>query len=357
MSMLTYQLQKRRLHATGSCTEASLPNIVEIEISLEPSNMFGVREYPDSVTPTDNFTKILVNMSTGKISSTPALFPSVETSAELVGKDLQIDMNGNKLCVRRRCVDLQDLDDFFFMFNFMLPILFAVEFTEAPFVTATKGRIDGASFSWILNKPLGTFSITNKERQEQIILKSLQRLNFICESENKRLAAALSYYYTAKRLIEAGNSPFEFMAEVVLNYCKVLEILFVYRDDKSMDDVREALPDFGYSNDEIEEKFIPIIILRNYFDVGHVSIQTFKQEQLDVLHEIVASSEHYFNELLKRVIDKVQDGSYKPKRNSDRKPDQKKMRKINDLVRMHEKKKLTAKKKLKKSEYKSSTLA
>lgn len=347
--MLTYQLQKRRLHATGSCTEASLPNTVEIEISLEPSKMFGVSDYPDSVAPDDNFTKVIINMSTGKISSTPALFPSVETSAELIGKDLQIDMNGNKLCVRRKCVDLQDLDDFFFMFHFMLPILFAVEFTEAPFVTSTKGRIDGASFSWLVSKPSGTFSVTNKERQEQIIIKSLQRLNFICESDNKRLAAALSYYYTAKRLMEAGNTPFEFMAEVVLNYYKVLEILFVYSDDKSMDDVRKALPEFDYSKDEIEEKFIPIIILRNYFDVGHVTIQTFKQEQLDALHEIVDSSEHYFNELLKRVIDKVQNGSYNPKRDSDIKQDKNKMKKINDLVRMYEKKKLSEKKKLKQS--------
>jgi hypothetical protein len=265
----------------------------------------------------------------------------------LTGKDLQIEMNGNKLCVRRKCVDLHDLDDFFFMFHYMLPILFAVEFTEAPIVRSTKGRIDETSFYWVINKTSGSFSVTNKERQEQIILKSLQRLNFICESDNKRLAAALSYYYTAKRLIEAGNSPFEFMAEVVLNYYKVLEILFVYSDDKSMDDVRKALPEFGYSKDEIEEKFIPIIILRNFFDVGHVTIQAFKQEQLDVLHEIVNSSENYFNELLKRVIYKVQDRNYTPKRDSDLKPNKNKMKKLNDLIRTYEKKKRADKKKQK----------
>lgn len=43
---------------------------------------------------------------------------------------------------------------------------------------------------------------------------------------NRRLAAALHYYYVAKRLTEAGNLPQEFMTEIILNYYKVLEILF-----------------------------------------------------------------------------------------------------------------------------------
>ena len=68
----------------------------------------------------------------------------------------------------------------------------------------------------------------------------------ICEADNKRLAAALSYYYTAKRLIEAGNSPFEFMAEAILNYSKILEIMFVHSKD-TMTDVRNELLKFGYS--------------------------------------------------------------------------------------------------------------
>ena len=59
----------------------------------------------------------------------------------------------------------------------------------------------------------------------------LSRLN------NRRIIAALKYYYTACRLSRVGNSPWEFMSEIILNFCKVLESLF----PASRDTVREGL--------------------------------------------------------------------------------------------------------------------
>jgi hypothetical protein len=257
---------------------------------------------------------------------------------------LQIEMHGNILHAKRYCVNENDLNDFLNMLYYTLPMLLAVELLEAPFVKSIKGRIDNAPFEWSLVDIPAGFKTTTKEKQEQLIVNSLKRLNFTCETDNKRLTVALSYYYTAKRLIDAGNSSFEFTAEAVLNYSKMLEIMFV-RSEDTMNDVRNELVKFGYSKDEIEMNFIPILVLRNYFDIGHVTIETFKQHQLDVLNEYLDSIGNDFTELLKKVIHKVQDGSYSLKRNSDLKPNNRKQKKFDDLVRMCKKKILAKKQK------------
>jgi hypothetical protein len=56
----------------------------------------------------------------------------------------------------------------------------------------------------------------------------------------------------------------------------VLEILFAH-SDKTIDAVRQELPKFGYTGQEIEENFTPIMILRNHFDVGHVTTKLYNQ--------------------------------------------------------------------------------
>ncbi len=53
------------------------------------------------------------------------------------------------------------------------------------------------------------------------------------------------------------------MSEIILNYNKILEVLFGQRRDK----IRDGLSSLGYSPDDIEDKYIPINILRNQIDV------------------------------------------------------------------------------------------
>ena len=148
--------------------------------------------------------------------------------------------------------------------------------------------------------------ITTNERQEKRVGDSFQRLTVMGITENRRLAASLYYFYLARRLVESGNSAYEFLAEVVLNLDKIFKVLF----GEGRSDIKAELSKFGYSEKEIEEKFMPIMILRNEFDVGHVSIRIFERNQLDVLYRYLEYAEGYFRELLKRVLEKVEKGEY-----------------------------------------------
>lgn len=99
------------------------------------------------------------------------------------------------------------------------------------------------------------------------------------------------------------------MAETILNYAKCLDILFV-TSENTKDDIRHGLTTIGHANEEIEGDFVPITILRSFIDVAHPRIAIHKSPDLQVLYRYMALAETRLRELLRRVLDKVQDGSF-----------------------------------------------
>lgn len=329
--MLTYQLQ-RRIYQIKNKKEFIFPNEVEIEIFFEPTEQFGVGEKPSKTAVQKHKAESFFDANTGRCSilSDPPLEP---IEAIIEWKDMRLELIGNKLHAKSKCDTFKDLDMLLSALHYILPILLNVEFAEPPIVKYTRGRVGEAIFNWELKDIKCSFDVTTKENQEQRVIDSFDSFSFITELAYRRLAAALYYFYVARRLVEAGNSPYEFMSEVVLNLCKVLEILF----GSKRDNVRAELLKFGYTKDEIEERFIPLMILRNEFDVGHVSISLFTQEQLDALYTYLGNSENNFRYLLKRVLKKVKDRGYTLQQDPDLSLDKDKLRIMNDLIRTFEK--------------------
>ncbi|MBN1637618.1 MAG: hypothetical protein JW866_01530 [Ignavibacteriales bacterium] len=321
--MLTYQLQKR-YYVKENGMDFSFPNTVEVEIELEPKEMFGVGNKPSKTAVHCSEAEVIFDANTGKcrIRSNPSLEP-INAILEVDG--LQLEMIGNKLYAKATCENHKILDDLLVALHYIVPILINIEFAEPPIVKLTRGKVGDIPFQWELRNTLHQFYITTKEIQEQRVIGSLNRLITISDLSNRRLAAALYHFYVARRLEEAGNSPYEFMSEIILNLYKILEILI----GPSRDKVRDELSKFGYSKDEIDFKFIPIMLLRNEFDVGHVSIALFTQTQLDTLYSYLEKTQNDFRDLLKIIINKVEDGSYSLKNDSDLKPDEDKLRTIN----------------------------
>lgn len=308
--MLTYQLQKR-VYRSKNHARLIFPNDVQIEICFEPTEQFGVTEkHQESRRLSKTIAKgstptVLIDANTGKqgVKYYDPPFKSIQQSAEFA--NLKMEMQGNKLHVTTKCQDFRSLDNLMIICHYILPILLNLEFAEPPTVKYTRGRVGETVFNWELGTMIGNFDVTTEENQEKHIADSFMRLRVISGTENRRLAAALYHFYVARRLVESGNSPYEFLAEYILNLDKVLRVLF---GEKS--DVRSELKKFGYSDEEIEERFMPIMILRNEFDVGHVSLRMFKQSQLEVLYRCLEMSELDFRDLLKRVFRKVENEEY-----------------------------------------------
>ena len=70
--------------------------------------------------------------------------------------------------------------------------------------------------------------------------------------------------------------------------------------------------DLGYTDVLIEATFIPVMILRSHFDVGHAKITVPNQEQLNILYSYLQGLEAEFTELMNRICDRVDEGNYNP---------------------------------------------
>lgn len=191
-----------------------------------------------------------------------------------------------------------------------LSLLLNLYFADPPLIDYVSGQAGETGFRWehqpeewrIAMKPVTT------EHLEKGFDEAFRLLPIFNGTENRRLGAALSYFYRAVRLNICGDSPWEFMAETILNYAKCLDVLFV-SSKNSKDDIRLGLEKLAYTKDEIEGDFIPIIVLRSWVDVAHPSVSIQKKEHLRVLHRYCAQSEEQFRELLKRAISKAEAGN------------------------------------------------
>lgn len=302
--MLTYQLQSRTYRIEDS-DRLPFPNDVVVEMDLEPPTLFGSPGDPTRTGVKSQSARVIWDGNSGRgfIQSNFSLKP-LEVFLEY--PNLRLELLGNKLTLKTSCEEMDDFNELITSVYYTFPLLLNLEIVDPPRISRVYGKVGETSFRWELKDFRFGFDITTQEQQEKRILSSLERLTKLKGIDNRRLIAALHYFHIACRLNMAGSSPWEFMAEIILNLAKVLQVLFgEYRDD-----VRHGLRQLQYSDEEIERYFIPIMILRNEFDVGHATISILTREELDCLYKYLIDIELTFRNFLSRLVQQVESGIY-----------------------------------------------
>lgn len=258
--MLTYQLQNRVLKLLKETKRLSFPNILTLEIEYGPPEAFGVSNSPSRLVLLGSDTKLIFNANTGRVQaqSVPGLSP---LSAKIEADNVLIELKGTSLYLKAKCENEVELHNVLLTYLFGFPALLNLEFPDPPIMLSLAGKLGDVEFRWEYQKASYHFRPRTKVGLEKHILDSIKNIQFL----QGRLSASVQYFQVASRLIVVGLSSWEFMAEAILNFSKVLQILF----GEKMDDVRVGLSKLGYSDDEIEMDFIPLMVLRNTFDVGH----------------------------------------------------------------------------------------
>jgi hypothetical protein len=178
---------------------------------------------------------------------------------------------------------------------------------DSPFITVVCGKVGGTAFGWELDKTTFEIQITSKERQEADLSEALELYGSTLGSDNYRIHAALGYFHKACRLLAAGNGPWEFMSETILNLTKSLEILFGAPVEGaaisgSRDRIRAGLKSVGVDSELIEKVFVPVAILRNEFDVGHGRLALHNMNDLQLIYRLVITAEQQFRKLFQRIV-------------------------------------------------------
>jgi hypothetical protein len=251
-----------------------------------------------------------LDTNTGHIAVEPQL-PLKPLEVLINEKDRIVRLCGNILTIETQCGDIKELDGLIQSVYYAFPMLLNMEFADPPVINRVTGEVGGTPFSWELRMSptiAATIAATNQELQEKRVIHSWLRFNVISPPDRKRLVAALHYFHTACRLLRAGHTPWEFMSESILNFCKVLQALFPGTDGGSCDSARKGLRKLGYTDEEIERDFVPAIILRNQIDVGHVFLAMLQWDQLNVIHQYSRSAEGAFQEMLRRTVELIGQG-------------------------------------------------
>lgn len=325
-SMLTYQVRPRVLMVSDQPKRLIFPSYGEIRFTLTPSEPFGLGDGLSRTAWQYLSATLLWNANTDRDGA------AVKEDREPVAVSIQavdydVTLAGNVLSVRSYFHSRERLIDMLNAVYYGIPTVLALDFIDVPTISMVTGEIRGVEFVWQFAKRESRIEITNAAQQADRFSKARERLELLLPSKNRRLFAALHYFFTACRLERAGATPWEFMGEVILNYAKILEVLFPSEgESKSIDAARAGLQRVGYSMPEIEKWFIPALALRNGLDVAHVSLTVFPRAQLEVLHAYTEQAEPHFRTLLGKVVDGMADGSFavselvdtKPNRDTDR---------------------------------------
>lgn len=302
--MLTYQLQNRVFRVEGNGL-LEFPNQVEIEIKMGPPEAFGTSDGFSRLVLFEREVRLLWNANTGRIQSRPK--PALEPLDVVIETPTQrLTVEGDILRYQDSCQDSSELEGILSALQYILPPLLNIGFADPPVALSARGQVGNTKFRWEHDESKGTFTTRTPEGIEQNVIDSFNRLALMSGTTNRRLAAGLHYFYIASRLIVAGNSQWEFMSESVLNMSKALEILF----GGSRDSTREKLSELGYTTEEIEGDFIPLMILRNHFDVSHPRIAVLNQKQLRILYQYLAESENRFRVLFLRLFERLTDETF-----------------------------------------------
>ena len=221
--MLTYQLREHALMVEQGGT-LDFPNDVEIEFILFPSAALGMVTEQGRTAIRGDTIRISFNANTGRqyVASLELLKP---LEVNINYKGFKVELAGNKLHILTHCATGKDLIELIESIYYMLPALLNLDFADSPIIQRTCGKVGNLSFSWQHKKATFPFDVTTKENQEKGFVSAWYRMTLLSShSARRRLLAALQYFHISCRLSEAGTSPSEFMAEIILNYCKILEV-------------------------------------------------------------------------------------------------------------------------------------
>lgn len=283
------------------------PANVEVILSLQPLSVFGKSQACKRTVvksgQVPEMAKMIYDANLGRTYAEPNALPP-QLTVDFENASGHLTLNGNIVSIKSYAQNFQELHEQLESFYFAIPLLLAVEFSDPPVVERVSGKVGNVSFTWEVASRMAVIEFVTKEKQEQKVVTAWNRFSLLAVPHRRRLIGALQYFHVACRLLEAGNAPGEFLAEALLNFHKVLEVLY----GSERDDVRKNLAALGFSTEEIERDFIPVMLLRSSFDVGHPMLAMFTQHQLDTLQIYAERAEKVIRKLLNKIFDAIESG-------------------------------------------------
>jgi hypothetical protein len=307
--MFTYQFRPRTFRYEPG-RPLAFPAHCDVRFHFQPLQPFGVKASGGRTAVRAVAASALFNANSGE--------HTIESTQPLRSLDVTIEdpirrvrLTGNVLCVSQHLQGGQELTEMVESIYFGLPLLLNLPFADPPYVERVEGSVGPNPFRWELSQWQMEFRTTTQDTQASAVAQAWTRLGLLATPHRRRLIAGLHHFHTACRLARQGNTAGEFVAEVILNLAKTLEVLFPPDGDgRTRDAVRRALQQLGFSEAQIEGDFTPAMALRNEIDVGHVELGLFTMDQLKIIHAFTERAEGAFRDLFDRLLSQIESGGF-----------------------------------------------
>lgn len=306
--MLTYQVRPRIFRHEPD-QQLAFPALCELCFHFQPPQPFGTETGGGRTAVKAVAASALFNANSGQhvIESKEPLSP-LDVTLEEPTRILRL--TGTTLSISQQFASLTEMQETIESIYFVFPSLVNVPFADPPYIERVDGKVGSASFRWELDGWRMEFRTTTQEHQEERFAKAWERMGVLSAPHRRRLVAGLHYFHVACRLARVSSTAGEFVAEVVLNFAKSLEVLFPPAGDgRTRDAARTGLRALGFSDNEIERDFLPAMALRNEIDVGHVELGLFKMHQLKTIHAFTERAEGSFRDMFERLLGAVESGT------------------------------------------------
>lgn len=301
--MFTFSHELRTLRGPGE--KPAFPAVVEFTIRFEPTLPFGVGSGP-SRTVYETPPTFKYDACTGKFW--------VETEgpgplqAHAKWDEVCLDFEGSTLRTKMLIQEEAIFVDILNALYSYLPVILSLRLREPVSVASASCCIGNKTFEYQALRSSGVLvNETDLEAQGKLVTSAVDDLAALCALQDyvlvRPVVAAMRYLQAAQRLLNIGVTPREFFGEALLNYAKVLEVLWGDHDD-----IRGGLEDVGVSKDEVETVFIPVCLIRNQLDVGHAALSLPDQSLLDRLYQHVEQIDMHFFRLMDRLLEEVRSG-------------------------------------------------
>lgn len=308
-TMFTYQVRPRVFKLEDGLA-LPFPAEGKLCFHFSPAQPFGVEADGGHTAVQNVAASVIFNANTGE-HSIESKRPLEPIDVKIVEPERTVQMAGATLTITQSFASNQQLTSLIESLYFAVPMLLSVDFADPPIIARVDGKMGSIEFRWELATWKARFEITTQEKQEQSVVSSWNRIGFLSKPGSRRLLAALHYFHVALRLSRRGEIAGEFLPEMLLNFSKILEVLFPPAGDgKTRDAARNGLRVLEFSETEIEADYIPAMALRNEIDVGHVDLALFTVDQLTVIHGYTEHAESAFKKLFKRIFEKLEDASF-----------------------------------------------
>jgi len=303
--MSIYLLQHRGLILKRGTVPSKFPAMVTATLTFAPEDAFGVHTVGVRTTaPKNRPAKVIWNANEGTVQWEIELIDKVNTTFNR--GNFKASLDGNNLILTFNTPSLDHTSEIVASANHFLPALLTFNLKVFVWITKFEVNIGEANFNFEIPRYNASITVATKEHNTNQILTTLNEWLGV-DKQYSIILSALYYYRHAKRLANIEPNRESMVAEVLLNLTKAVEIIF----SSNRELLRARARKWGFSDNFIEKRIIPLFLIRNKLDIAHVTTSPLDIDQRQVIINFTRAALLAVHELIERISKLVKEKEIK----------------------------------------------